>query len=124
MRMVSLSGGVLLAIVLPAALTVMGCADSSTPGNATSTEGEQVTGAVDDHSGWWCATHGVPEELCAQCNSLLAAEYQQKGDWCEQHNRPQSQCFICQPELAAKFAAQYEAKFGKKPLLQPESATE
>jgi cobalt-zinc-cadmium efflux system membrane fusion protein len=68
-----------------------------------------------DHSGWWCNEHGVPEEFCGQCNSKLAADFQKKGDWCKEHDRPDSQCFKCHPELQAKFAAQYEAKFGKKP---------
>lgn len=63
----------------------------------------------------WCTEHGVPEELCAQCNAKVAAEFQQKGDWCQEHNRPQSQCFLCNPKLEAKFAAEYEAKYGKKP---------
>jgi len=115
MRVVSLSSGVLLSIVVLFVLVLGGCADRSTPENATSAGEAPAADVADDHSGWWCSTHGVPEELCAQCNSLLAAEYQQKGDWCEQHNRPESQCFICQPELEGKFAAQYEAKFGKKP---------
>jgi hypothetical protein len=68
-----------------------------------------------DHSGWWCSEHGVPEEICAQCDSKLAADFQKKGDWCKKHDRPDSQCFVCHPELEAKFAAQYEAKYGKKP---------
>lgn len=68
-----------------------------------------------DHSGWWCNEHGVPEEVCGQCNSKLAAEFQKKGDWCKEHDRPDSQCFKCHPELQAKFAAQYEAKNGKQP---------
>lgn len=68
-----------------------------------------------DHSGWWCNEHGVPEEVCAQCNSKVAAEFQKKGDWCKEHDRPDSQCFKCHPELEAKFAAQYEAKYGKQP---------
>lgn len=72
------------------------------------------TGAA-DHSGWWCNEHGVPEEVCALCNSKVAAEFQKKGDWCKEHDRPESQCFKCHPELEAKFAAQYEAKYGKKP---------
>lgn len=65
--------------------------------------------------GYWCAEHGVPEEICAQCNTKLAADFQEKGDWCEEHNRPDSQCFIHHPELEEKFIAQYEAKFGEKP---------
>ena len=63
----------------------------------------------------WCAEHGVPEDICAQCNAKVAAEYKQKGDWCKEHNRPESQCFLCNPKLEAKFAAEYEAKYGKKP---------
>lgn len=65
--------------------------------------------------GYWCVEHGIPEEICAQCNSKLAAEFQEKGDWCEEHSRPDSQCFIHHPELEDKFIAQYEAKFGEKP---------
>ena len=41
--------------------------------------------------------------------------FKQKGDWCKEHNRPESQCFLCNPKLEAKFAAEYEAKYGKKP---------
>ena len=47
--------------------------------------------------------------------SKVAADYKQKGDWCKEHNRPESQCFLCNPKLEAKFAAEYEAKYGKKP---------
>lgn len=68
-----------------------------------------------NHSGWWCNEHGVPEEQCGQCSSKLAAEFQKKGDWCKEHDRPDSQCFVCHPELEGKFAALYEAKYGKKP---------
>ncbi len=70
---------------------------------------------VDDHSGWWCNEHGVPEESCGLCDSKLAAEFQKKGDWCKEHDRPDSQCFKCHPELQEKFAAQYVAKYGKQP---------
>ena len=73
------------------------------------------SGKEHDHSGWWCDEHGVPEEICSQCNSKVAAEFQKKGDWCKEHDRADSQCFKCHPELEAKFAAQYEAKNGEKP---------
>ena len=63
----------------------------------------------------WCVEHGVPEDICGQCNPKIAAECQKKGDWCKEHNRPESQCFLCNPKLADKFAADYEAKYGKKP---------
>ena len=70
---------------------------------------------ADDHSGWWCNEHGVPEEVCGQCNAKVAADFQKKNDWCKEHDRPDSQCFVCHPELQARFAAQYEAKYGKQP---------
>lgn len=68
-----------------------------------------------DHSGWWCNEHGVPEEECALCKTSLIADFKAKGDWCDEHNRPDSQCFIHHPENLAKFAARYEAKYGKQP---------
>ena len=67
------------------------------------------------HGGWWCGEHGVPESVCALCDSKLAAEFQRKGDWCVDHDRPDSQCFKCHPELAVRYAAQYEAKYGEQP---------
>jgi cobalt-zinc-cadmium efflux system membrane fusion protein len=68
-----------------------------------------------DHGGWWCDEHGVPEEVCGQCNAKVAAEFKKKGDWCNEHDRPDSQCFVCHPELKEKFAAQYRAKYDKEP---------
>ena len=75
----------------------------------------KVAIAGHNHEGWWCNEHGVPEEVCAQCNVKLVAEFKAKGDWCDEHNRPESQCFICHPEKEAKFAALYEAKYGHAP---------
>jgi hypothetical protein len=72
-----------------------------------------------DHSGWWCDEHGVPEEICGQCNAKVAAELKKKGDWCREHDRPDSQCFLCHPELKERFAAQYRAKYGKEPPPDP-----
>ncbi len=68
-----------------------------------------------DHGDWWCAEHGVPEEVCTRCNSTLIATFRERGDWCDAHDRPDSQCFPCHPELEAKFAARYAAKFGSPP---------
>ena len=76
-------------------------------------------GHTHSHDNWWCDEHGVPEEVCGQCNPKLAAEFQKKGDWCQEHDRPESQCFICHPDQEARFAAKYEAKYGKQPP-QPE----
>jgi cobalt-zinc-cadmium efflux system membrane fusion protein len=67
------------------------------------------------HDHWWCEEHGVPEKECALCDPKVAAEFQRKGDWCDKHERPDSQCFICHPENKAKYAALYEAKYGKAP---------
>lgn len=67
------------------------------------------------HSGWWCNEHGVPEEVCALCDTKLVASFKAKGDWCADHDRPDSQCFACHPEKEGEFAAAYEAKYGSKP---------
>ena len=115
MRVVSKMSGVVPAALALAGLALSGCGESGAPDAAAPPAAVQAASAVDDHSGWWCIEHGVPEEVCAQCDPKLAAEYQQKGDWCKEHNRPESQCFLCRPDAEAKFAAVYEAKFGEKP---------
>ena len=105
------------------ALLITGCNQEKTKESKTGkTDSEKETKVVsdetkkhDDHSGWWCNEHGVPEGECALCSSKIAAKFQKKGDWCKEHNRPESQCFICKPELAATFAAKYKAKYGKNP---------
>ena len=84
-------------------------ADSGTsPAEAVAESGHNL-------DGWWCSEHGVPEEECSLCSTEAADKLKAKSDWCEKHDRADSQCFVCHPELEAKFAARYEAKFGKKP---------
>jgi hypothetical protein len=97
-----------------AALMVGGCGGNSTkaPDSPKSATPAADSSAVAIN---WCVEHGVPEDICAQCNAKVAAEFKQQGDWCKEHNRPESQCFLCNPKLEAKFAAEYEAKYGKKP---------
>ncbi len=68
-----------------------------------------------DHSSWWCKEHGVPEEVCALCDTSLVAGFKSNGDWCVEHNRPESQCFTCDPDRFDKFATRYEAKYGEAP---------
>jgi hypothetical protein len=97
---------VLSALALGACL---GCTHSA------STPAAHVVQAGHNHEGWWCDEHGVPEEVCARCNTRLVADFKAKGDWCQDHDRPDSQCFVCHPEKKAEFAAQYEAKYGKEP---------
>jgi copper chaperone CopZ len=74
-----------------------------------------AAGEKDDHSGWWCKEHGIPEEECSMCSDEYAKKCKEKGDWCEKHDRAASQCFICSPELREKFAAKYRAKYGTEP---------
>jgi hypothetical protein len=115
-------GGVLLALVTAFALSGCGQADN-VGGQAKDTsrkkEPAQVAKneekKVHDHSSWWCDEHGVPEAECSMCSAKVAAAFKKKGDWCEKHDRAKSQCFICDPSLEAKYAARYEAKYGKKP---------
>ncbi len=109
------------AAVVPAAMLAFGvaggCQKAGEPIDITPTaDNDHEQGEPGHvHGEWWCDEHGVPEKVCALCNSKLAAEYQRKGDWCAKHERPDSQCFLCHPELEDRFAAQYEAKYGKKP---------
>jgi hypothetical protein len=96
-------------------VSTVACSKSGEKSVAQPTEAEtKVALAGHTHEGWWCKEHGVPEEVCAQCDTKLVADFKAKGDWCEKHNRPDSQCFICHPDKEAEFAALYEAKYGEK----------
>ena len=97
-----------------ATLMVGGCGSNATKGPESPKSATPVaeSSAVAIN---WCVEHGVPEDICAQCNAKVAADFKKKGDWCKEHNRPESQCFLCNPKLEAKFAAEYETKHGKKP---------
>ena len=117
MRISSINRLSTLALITSLAILTIGCGkkaddagagDEQTQTSAASDEG-------DDHSGWWCAEHGVPEEDCSLCSADAAARFKEKGDWCEQHNRAESQCFECDASRADKFAKLYEAKFGHAP---------
>jgi cobalt-zinc-cadmium efflux system membrane fusion protein len=104
---------VLIASLLPTAVLAQGGCGESARVKRSKARAEKA--AHDDHSAWWCAEHGVPEEVCALCSSKVAKEMKAKGDWCAKHDRPDSQCFICHPEYKEKFAAAYRDKFGKEP---------
>jgi hypothetical protein len=107
----------LVFVMCAAAALASGCTSATTDevADATIASDEHAEHKVGEHGEWWCNEHGVPEEVCALCDSKVAAEFQKKGDWCKEHDRPDSQCFACHPELEARFAAQYEAKYGEKP---------
>ena len=49
--------------------------------------------------------HGVPADLCTQCNPDLAPVFQAQGDWCEEHGVPESLCLKCHPDLTFTAAA-------------------
>ena len=100
-------------VMILSLLTAIGLAGCSKP--AAVAPAGQAAEESHAHDGWWCDEHGVPEEICARCNTKLVADFKAKGDWCQEHERPDSQCFICHPEKQAEFAAQYEAKYGKQP---------
>lgn len=100
--------------ILVAGAGLIGCGQSADKGASTAPV-NQVTSGGHSHEGWWCAEHGVPEEVCAQCNKKVAGEFKAKGDWCKEHDCPESQCFVCHPEKEAEFIALYEAKYGTKP---------
>jgi len=105
---------VLVLWLVPAGLLALsGCGESARARRSKAKAAQVAHG--DDHSAWWCAEHGVPEEVCGLCSAKVAKEMKAKGDWCTKHDRPDSQCFICHPELQEKFAAQYRAKYGKEP---------
>jgi len=107
----------ILSAILVASVSIglTGCGKAADKKVSTATPATAASGEAHSHEGWWCNEHGVPEEVCAQCSTKLAADFKAKGDWCTKHNRPESQCFICHPEKEAEYAALYEAKMGKKP---------
>ncbi len=103
-----------IAIAFMAAMLISGCANDN-PAAGTDGAANDMSASVDDHSGWWCKEHGIPEEECSMCSAAAAREFREKGDWCEEHNRAESQCFICDASRADKYAKLYEAKYGEKP---------
>src|SRR6476660_8301572 len=103
-----------VSIIVSVSVGMVGCGKAADKKAATTATATTAV-AADTHEGWWCNEHGVPEDVCAQCNGKLVADFKAKGDWCTKHNRPESQCFICHPEKEAEFAALYEAKYGEKP---------
>ncbi|MFO0796072.1 MAG: hypothetical protein U0804_01280 [Gemmataceae bacterium] len=77
-------------------------------------QGNGKTEPADDHSGWWCNEHGLPEEVCDLCSRKYRNAEKAKGNWCE-HNRVKTSCFKCNPGVQEKYAAEYRTKFGKEP---------
>jgi hypothetical protein len=109
--------GILLALVAVFGLTALGCgkAEPEKPRAEKPSGGDKAVGEEHDHSGWWCAEHGIPEAKCSMCSAEVAAKKKKEGDWCEKHDRALSQCFICNPERKEYYANVYRAQFGKEP---------
>lgn len=111
----SLKNVMFVVAIVMAGVGLVGCGTREKPGAAKAPATDKVASVGHSHDGWWCDEHGVPEEICTQCDLKLTADYKAKGDWCQKHDRAESQCFLCHPEKEAEFAADYEAKYGKKP---------
>lgn len=106
---ISATAATALAVTLA---TMAGCSKTQVPDAKT---GVEKSTKAHDHSGWWCAEHGIPEEECSMCSAKVAAELKKTGDWCEKHDRAMSQCFVCNPKRQEYFAAKHQAKYGKAP---------
>lgn len=104
-------------LLVPAVMILAGCGQEAPKAEPakTATDKKAVAKKADDHSHWWCAEHGIPEDECSMCSTKVAKACKAKGDWCEKHDRAKSQCFVCDPTLKEKFAAKYRAKYGKEP---------
>ena len=109
-------GGLTAGLFAAAVLFTVGCGQNQPAPAEKGKENAKVQPEEKhDHSEWWCAEHGIPEEECSMCSEAYAKKCKDKGDWCAKHDRADSQCFICHPELKEKFAAKYRAKYGKEP---------
>jgi hypothetical protein len=102
--------------VLAALMVAVGCdqKSASTPPAKAGKDAPKVAEGEDDHSGWWCPEHGLPEEVCDLCDKSYRNAEKKKGNWCE-HDRVKTSCFKCNPDLQEKWAKEYEARFGKRP---------
>ncbi|MEO8495168.1 MAG: RND transporter [Planctomycetota bacterium] len=115
MKAISFNRAAILSSVIVVGFLASGCGQQAGKPSGGPTPMAEASHDGDDHSGWWCAEHGVPEEECSMCSAKAADGFKAKGDWCEDHNRAESQCFICDASKAEKFAKLYEAKFGHEP---------
>lgn len=113
-------GGVVLSL-MAALMLFSGCSgakkDDDHKDHTHKKDKEEEEDGHTSADGYWCISHGIPEEECSMCSPKVEKECKAKGDWCEKHNRAQSQCFICDPKLKEKFDKKYENKYGKKPPL-------
>ena len=121
-------GGSALALFAAIALLASGCGKTDQPvGETKGSEKDRTVAKNDgdkkdpgkvepkeDHSGWWCNEHALPEDVCDLCHKKYREAEKAKGNWCE-HNRVKTSCFKCNPGLKEKYAAEYRARFSKDP---------
>jgi hypothetical protein len=69
-----------------------GAGTTPTGAGATKDPGQEK----DDHSGYWCDEHGLPEAVCDLCSKKYRESEKAKGNWCE-HKRVKTSCFKCDP---------------------------
>ena len=93
------------AAALAAAITA--CSRSSPAGEAAKPPAK-VAAEVHGVVAVKLCEHGVPADLCTQCNPELVAVFKEQGDWCEEHGLPESQCLKCNPKLTFTAAAPHE----------------
>jgi thiol-disulfide isomerase/thioredoxin len=70
----------------------LGCGGAKPHGTITSM-------SVASRSDYEECSHGVPCEVCVQCDPRRAARFKERGDWCSEHDVPESQCLKCHPDL-------------------------
>jgi hypothetical protein len=117
MSLVNRRGWLMLVLSMTVAVVAAGCT-ADTKGSQK--QAKAKTDPTNGH-GWWCAEHGIPEDICGLCNQTYRDQKKAEGDWCEEHNRLKSQCFKCDPSLYEKvFEPMYVAHYGKKPERPPE----
>ena len=87
----------LLTLLVIASLALMGCKRDG--GNAATSGGHGVPGAVAGSHDDWCGEHAVPESQCTRCNRALIPAFKATRDWCPEHGLPESQCLACNPSL-------------------------
>ena len=126
--MTTVRGSLLLMAAL--GLVALGCGSTptSTPGkdtpqpnkdakdnqaNKDAKDAKDKGTKAQDHSGWWCAEHGVPEAECSMCSTKVFKALK-PDEICPKHpDRAKAQCFICNPDLWPKYVAVYKAKHGQ-----------
>lgn len=92
-----------LLLVVVISVAASGCRSERTRSDSPTASAAEGSGSPE---GVQLCEHGVPADLCTQCNSDLIAVFQATGDWCEEHGLPESHCRLCHPDLDFTKAAE------------------